>query len=327
MRAIRIKGAGSFDMLELVERDVPKPGPEDLLVRVEAAGVNRADCMQRQGTYPIPEGANWGDVPGLEIAGRVAGTGSSVQEFKTGDRIFGLVQYGGYAEYALVDRGLALPIPENIDFISAAAMIETFATANETVFEVGGLRVGEIILVHAGSSGVGTTALQMAKIAGAHVFVTAGSDAKLERLAELGADLTINYKKQDFVQAARRASNGGVDQILDFIGPDYLARNLRTLRETGRLVCVGLLGGDSCEFDFHIMLAKRLTIRGFTLRAQALLDKRAIVKRVARRWMPFVENGLLKPILHATFDLEQASEAHRMMESNANIGKITLAVG
>jgi len=326
MRAIRIKEPGSFNMLELVERDVPKPGPEDLLVRVKAAGVNRADCMQRQGRYPIPAGAKWGDVPGLEIAGEVVETGSSVDEFKTGDRVLGLVQYGGYAEYALVDRGLALAIPEAMDFVSAAGIIETFATANETVFEVGGLRVGETILIHAGSSGVGTTALQMAKIAGAHVFATAGSDAKLERLATLGADLTINYRRQDFVQAARAASTSGVDQILDFIGPDYLARNLQTLKETGRLVFVGLLGSDTCEFDIRIMLARRLTIRGFTLRAQALHDKRAIVKRVSQRWMPFVKKGLLKPILHATFDLTEAAEAHRVMESNSNTGKIILAV-
>jgi NADPH2:quinone reductase len=324
MRAIRIKKPGSFDVLELVDCDIPKPGPDDLLVRVRAAGVNRADCMQRAGTYPIPAGAKWSDIPGLEIAGEVAEIGSAVKEFRSGDLIFGLVQQGGYAEYVLVDRGLALPIPVNLDFVAAAGIIETFATANETVFEVGGLRVGETILIHAGCSGVGITALQMARIAGAHVFVTAGTDQKLERLKALGAEMTINYKEDDFVAIVERA--GGVDEILDFIGPDYLARNLQALRKTGRLVLVGLLGSDGCEFDVRPMLAKRLTIRGFTLRAQELIDKRAIVRRVQSRWMPYVERGFLQPIIHQTLPLAEAAEAHRMIEANTNTGKIVLAV-
>jgi putative PIG3 family NAD(P)H quinone oxidoreductase len=324
MRAIRIKAPGSFDVLELVDRDIPKPGPDDLLVRVRAAGVNRADCMQREGNYPVPPGAKWGDIPGLEVSGEVAEFGSAVTEYKIGDRVFGLVQHGGYSEYVLVDRGLALPIPASLDFVLAAGIIETFATANETVFEVGGLGVGETILVHAGSSGVGITALQMARIAGAHVFVTAGSDGKLERLKALGAEVTINYKNDDFVSVVERA--GGVDEIIDFIGPDYLARNLHALRKSGRLVLVGLLGGDTCEFDIRPMLAKRLTVRGFTLRAQELVDKRAIVQRVQRRWIPYVERGLILPVLHCTFPLADAGEAHRTMESNVNIGKIILAV-
>jgi NADPH:quinone reductase len=324
MRAVRIRAPGSFDVLEPVDRDIPRPGPEDVLVRVRAAGVNRADCMQRQGTYPIPASAKWGDIPGLEVSGEVAEVGSAVTEYRTGDRVFGLVQHGGYAEYVLVDRGLALPIPANLDFPHAAGIIETFSTANETVFEIGGLRVGETILIHAGSSGVGITALQMARIAGAHAFVTAGTDEKLERLKTLGAEVAINYRNEDFVVAVERA--GGVDEILDFIGPDYLARNLRALRKTGRLILVGLLGSDSCDFDIRPMLAKRLTIRGFTLRSQELVDKRAIVQRVQRRWMPYIERGLIGPVLHGTFPLADAAQAHRVMEANANTGKIILVV-
>jgi NADPH2:quinone reductase len=327
MHAIRIKRPGSYDVLELVERPAPTPGADDLLVKVRAAGINRADCMQRLGTYPIPPGADWGDIPGLEVAGEVAGVGASVREYKVGDRVFGLLPHSGYAEYALVDRGLALPIPEKWDFVQAACIIETFATANETVFELGGLKVGETILIHAASSGVGSTALQMAKVAGATVFVTAGSDTKLARLRELGADLAINYKKEDFVAAVKHTSGEGVDLVLDFIGADYLARNLQALRETGRLVLVGLLGSDTCEFDIRIMLARRLTIRGFTLRAQGLSNKRKIVERVGQRWMPFLEMGRIKPIVHATFPLEKAAAAHELMEANANTGKIILTIG
>jgi NADPH:quinone reductase len=326
MRSIRIKRPGSYDVLEFVERPMPAPGPEDLLVKVRAIGVNRADCMQRLGTYPIPPGVDWGDIPGLEVAGEVVGTGPSVAEYKVGDRVFGLVQHSAYAEYAVVDSGLALSIPSNLDFIQAASIIEAYATANETVFELGGLRVGETILIQAAASSVGSTALQMAKVAGATVVAVSGSNSKLARLKDLGGDFLINYKNEDFVAATRRAVPKGVDVVLDFIGADYLARNLNALRPTGRLILVGLMGKNNCDFDIRIVLGKRLTIRGFTLRAQTVTDKRRIVERVRQRWIPFLKSGRLKPIVHATFPLERAAAAHELIESNANIGKIVLTV-
>jgi len=326
MRSIRIKQSGSYDVLELVERPMPAPGPDDLLVKVRAIGVNRADCMQRLGTYPIPPGENWGDIPGLEVAGEVVGIGPSVREYELGDRVFGLVQHSAYAEYVVVDSGLALSIPSNFDFVQAASIIEAYATANETVFELGGLKVGETILIQAAASSVGSTALQMAKVAGATVVAVAGSDPKLARLKDLGADFLINYKNEDFVAAARRTVPEGVDVVLDFIGADYLARNLNALRPTGRLVLVGLMGRNNCNFDIRIVLGKRLTIRGFTLRAQTVADKRRIVERVRQRWIPLLKNGRLKPIVHATFPLEKAAAAHELMESNANTGKIVLTV-
>jgi len=313
-------------MLELVERPMPVPGPNDLLVKVRAIGVNRADCMQRLGTYPIPPGADWGDIPGLEVAGAVVGIGPSVREYKVRDRVFGLVQHSAYAEYAVVDSGLALLIPSNLDFIEAASIIEAYATANETVFELGGLKVGETILIQAAASSVGSTALQMAKFAGATVVAVSGTDSKLARLKDLGADFLINYKNEDFVAAAGRAVSEGVDVVLDFVGADYLARNLKVLRPTGRLVLVGLMDSNNCDFDIRIVLGKRLTIRGFTLRAQTVANKRRIVGRVRQRWIPFLQNGRLKPIVHTTFPFEKAAAAHELMESNANIGKIVLTV-
>lgn len=326
MRTIRIKHPGSYDVLELVERPTPSPGPDDLLVRVRAAGVNRADCMQRMGTYPIPAGTDWGDVPGLEVAGEVAAVGNAVIEFKVGDRVFGLVPQGGYAEFALVDCGLALPIPHQFSFVEAAGIIESFATANETVFEIGELKIGETIFIHAAASGVGSTAVQMAKAAGATVIVSAGSQAKLQRLFELGANLTINYKEQDFVREVKEVTGDGVDLVLDFIGADYLARNLAVLRRTGRLILVGQLGSPTCVFDPSIMIGKRLTMRGFTLRPQSLADRRKIVQRVGQRWLPLLQNGQIRPILHSTFPLDAAAAAHRLMETNTTFGKIILEV-
>ena len=327
MRAVRIKEPGSFDVLELVERPIPSPGPDDLLVRVRAAGVNRADCMQRQGTYPTPPGVDWGDIPGLEVAGEVTAIGKAVSEFAPGDRVFGLVQRAGYAEFALVDRGLALPIPAEATFIEAAGIAEAFATANETLFEIGALTGGETVLIHAAASGVGSTAVQMAKVAGARVIATAGSPAKLRRLSEMGADLAINYREQDFVREAKRVTGEGVDLVLDFIGPDYLARNLSALRPTGRLVLAGQLGSPTCVFDPAKVIGKRLTIRGFTLRPQSLAEKRNIVRRVGERWLPLFREGRIRPVLQGSFALADAAAAHRLMEVNTTFGKIVIEVG
>jgi putative PIG3 family NAD(P)H quinone oxidoreductase len=328
MFVMRVTRFGPPETLQPAERAVPGPGPEDLLVRVRAVGVNRADCLQRAGTYPTPPGVDWGDVPGLELAGEVAEVGAGVGRFQPGDRVFGLVANGAYAEYALIDQGLALPVPKGWSFVDAACIIEVFATANETVFELGQLAEGQTILIHAGASGVGTAALQMAVASGARAIATAGSEAKTARLRELGATLAINYRQEDFVVAARRlAGERGVDVIIDFIGADYLARNLELLALKGRLVLVGLMGGPTCVFDPAILLRKRLTVRGFTLRSQSVDEKRAIVGRVRERWLPLLEAGQIRPVLHGTMPLGEASAAHALLESNQTIGKVVLEVG
>jgi NADPH:quinone reductase-like Zn-dependent oxidoreductase len=227
MRAVVIEREGPPETLKLVERDTPSPAADDLLIHVRSVGVNRADCLQRDGTYPTPPGVRWSDIPGLELAGEVVATGEAVTGFSPGDRVFGLVAGGAYAEMALLDHRLALKIPNDMDFVTAAGIIEVFATANETVFELGQLKPGETLLVHAGASGVGSTAVQMAKQRGCTVLATAGSDTKVARLMELGADAAINYRVDDFTEAALRHTDGkGVDVIEDFIGANYLMRNL-----------------------------------------------------------------------------------------------------
>lgn len=327
MKAIMIERPGRPRVLKVVDLATPKPASNDLLIRVRAVGVNRADCLQRAGTYPTPPGVRWSDVPGLELAGEVLEVGAEVSGFRAGDQVFGLVAEGAYAELALLDYRLATPVPAGMDMVTAAGIIEVFATAHETVFELGGLRSGETLLVHAGASGVGTAAIQMAKTMGCTVFATVGSQAKAERVLGLGVDLAISYKDQDFVEEALNASDGqGVDVVEDFIGADYLARNLDVLKPLGRLVLVGLMGRADCRFDPAIMLRKRLAIRGFTLRAQTVREKQGIVARVTERWLPLIADGRIGPILHTTFPLEQAAEAHALLESNTTIGKIILTV-
>jgi len=327
MKAISIERIGGPEVLKVVARLKPKPASNDLLIRVRAIGVNRADCLQRAGTYPTPPGTRWSDVPGLELAGEVVDVGADVEGFDVGDRVFGLVAESAYAELALLDHRLALRIPSAIDFVTAAGIVEVFATANETVFELGGLAPGETVLVHAGASGVGTAAIQMAKSMDCTVYATAGSQMKAERILDLGADLAIPYKTRDFVEETLRASSGqGVDLVEDFVGADYLARNLAVLKPLGRLVLVGLMGKPTCRFDPAIMLRKRLTIRGFTLRAQSIPEKQAIVKRLAERWLPLITSGRIGPIIHTTLPLEQASDAHALVESNTIVGKVILTV-
>jgi NADPH2:quinone reductase len=325
MRAVTAPPYGGPEVLAVIDLPEPHPGPNDLLVRVRAVGVNRADCLQRAGNYPPPPGQS--DILGLELAGEVAALGSAVAGFAPGQRVFGLVASGAYAEYALLDQRLALPVPEGWGFVEAASVIEVFATANETVFGLGRLEAGESILIHAGGSGVGTTAIQIAKHAGATVFFTAGSTEKIDRGCALGADNGINYRTHDFVEEVFRLSDGrGVDVTLDFIGAEYLARNLSLLRETGRLVLVGLMGEPRCLFDPSIMLRKRLKILGFTLRKQSVESKQAIVRRVAERWMPLLVDGTIRPVIHGTLPLERVAEAHATMEANRNFGKIVLTL-
>ena len=325
MKQVTVPAYGGPEVLTMVGAPEPDPEPGELLVRVRAAGVNRADCLQRAGTYPMPPGL--GNVPGLEIAGEVAGAGPGVESFRAGDRVFGLVAEGGYAEYARLDAGLATPIPDGWSFAEAAAVIEVFCTANETVFELGGLDPGQSILVHAGASGVGTAAVQMAKQAGATVFFTAGSRAKVDRVLALGADHGILYKTEDFVEEVFRLTRGeGVDVIEDFIGADYLARNLSVLKPAGTLLLVGLMGGQVGPFDLGGMLRKRLSIRGFTLRAQSVENKRAIVGRFRERWLPLLAAGSIRPVIHEIVPFAEVRRAHEMMEADRNFGKIILAM-
>ncbi len=323
MRQIVLPAYGGPEVLAMGDAPEPRPGPGELLVSVRAAGVNRADCLQRAGTYPMPPGL--GNVPGLEIAGEVTAMGAEVETFRVGDRVFGLVAEGGYAECAVLDAGLAVPVPEGWSFAEGAAVIEVYCTANETVFELGGLDEGQSILVHAGASGVGTAVVQMANQAGATVYFTAGSRAKIDRVLALGADHGILYRTEDFVEEVLRITRGeGVDVVEDFIGADYLARNLSILKPTGTLLLVGLMGGQVAPFDLGGMLRKRLSIRGFTLRAQPLANKRAIVRRFRERWLPLLAAGTIRPVVHATVPFEDARRAHEMMEANENFGKIVL---
>jgi NADPH:quinone reductase len=326
MKAVTIPSYGGPEVLELADIETPRPKASELLVRVRAAGVNRADCLQRAGMYPMPAGVSE-LVPGLEVAGVVEKVGDGVEGFAAGDRVFGLIAEGGYAEYALLNAELALRIPENWDYVTAAAVVEVFCTAHETVFERGGLQSGESILIHAGASGVGTAAVQMAKHAGATVFFTVGSREKLHKVESLGGDHGILYKTHDFVEEVLRATVGiGVDQVEDFVGAEYLMRNLSVLKPLGRLVLVGLMGGSTAQFQMAPMLRKRLAIFGFTMRAQSVVEKRDIIARLRDRWLPALADGTISPILHATFPLEQAAQAHTMMEENANFGKIILTV-
>ena len=323
MRQVILPAYGGPEVLTMEDAPEPAAGPGELLVRVRAAGVNRADCLQRAGTYPMPPGL--GNVPGLEVAGEVVGTGPGVDSYAPGDRVFGLVAEGGYAEYTVLDAGLAVPLPDRWAFAEGAAVIEVYCTANETVFELGGLREGQAILVHAGASGVGTAAVQMARHAGATVHFTAGSRAKIDRVLALGADHGILYRTEDFVEEVFRTTRGeGVDVVEDFIGADYLARNLAVLKPTGTLVLVGLMGGQVAPFDLGGMLRKRLSIRGFTLRAQPIVNKRAIVARFRDRWLPLLAGGTLRPIIHEVVPFAEVRRAHEMMEANENFGKIIL---
>jgi putative PIG3 family NAD(P)H quinone oxidoreductase len=327
MKAAVIEAYGGPEMLSIEDVPQPRPGPEDILVRVRAAGVNRADCLQRAGTYPVPPGMRFSPVPGLELAGEVVGTGADVRGFAPGQRVLGLVAGGGYAEYALIDQGLAVQLPEGWDFVQGAAVIEVYCTANETLFELGGLAAGQSALIHAGASGVGTAAIQMARHVGATALFTAGSQAKIERVLALGADRGILYHSQDFLEEVLRATGGeGVDVVEDFIGADYLTRNLGALKEGGRLVLVGLMGGAQCDIGLGILLRKRLSIHGFTLRAQSLANKRAIVARFRERWLPLLAAGTLKPIVDTTLPLAEVRQAHTLMEANRNVGKIVLTM-
>lgn len=323
MTAIAIRAPGGPDVLVPEERPVPQPGPGEILVKVAAAGVNRPDVMQRQGLYPPPKGAP--DILGLEIAGEVAALGDNVTRWKPGDNVMALVIGGGYAEYCLAHERHALPIPSNLSMTEAAAIPETFFTVWHNVFERGGLKSGETLLVHGGTSGIGTTAIQIAKAFGATVITTAGSPGKCEAARALGADLAINYKTDDFVEATKAASGGkGADVILDMIGGDYIERNYEAAAVEGRIVQIAFQHSPKATVNFTRIMLKRLHHTGSTLRSRSVEDKAAIAAAVEAKVLPLLAAGQVRPIMDSTFKLREATAAHARMESSAHIGKIVL---
>ena len=324
MRCVEIVQPGGPDVLRLTERPDPVPGPGEVLVDVAAAGVNRPDVLQRLGSYPPPPGAS--DLPGLEVAGHVASVGPGVTTWRLGDTVCGLVSGGGYASRCVVPVPQCLPVPAGLDLVAAAAMPETFFTVWTNVFERGGLRAGETALFHGGTSGIGTTAIQLAVARGARAFVTAGTDEKCRACVALGAEHAINYRTTDFVAAVQAHTGGrGVDVILDIMGGSYVPRNLAALAVDGRLVQIGLLEGEAmAPVDVRRILMRRLTFTGSTLRARSVEEKGRIADALRREVWPLVEAGRVKPILAARFPLAEAAAAHRLMESNAHVGKIVL---
>jgi NADPH2:quinone reductase len=324
MTAIGIKSPGGPEMLVPEERPVPAPGAGEILVKVAAAGVNRPDVMQRQGLYPPPPGAP--DIPGLEIAGEVAALGAGVKRWKIGDKVMALVIGGGYAEYCLAHESHALPV-DGLSMIEAAAVPETFFTVWHNVFERGALKGGETLLVHGGTSGIGTTAIMLGKAFGARVIVTAGSEEKCEACRKLGADVAINYKTQDFVAETKKATgDNGADVILDMVGGKYIERNYEAAAVEGRIVQIAFQGGSKAEVNFMRLMLKRLHHTGSTLRARAVADKGAIADALAQHVLPLIRAGKVKPLIYKTFPLKDASHAHALMESSAHIGKIVLTV-
>jgi len=323
MRAVEISQPGPPEVLRAVERPDPDPADGEVRIRVAAAGVNRPDILQRRGAYPPPPGAS--DLPGLEVAGVIDTLGSGVTDLHLGDRVCALVSGGGYATLCTVPAAQCLPIPRGLDFVAAAAIPETFFTVWTNVFDRGRLRADETALFHGGSSGIGTTAIQLAVARGSRVFVTAGSDEKCRACEQLGAERAINYRNEDFVEVVKQATGGrGVDVILDIVGGDYIARDLAALAVEGRLVVIGFMGGDTATIDFRRVLGRRLTITGSTLRPRTAAEKGEIA--TALRWevWPLLEQGVVKPVVYRTFPLEDAAEAHRLMESSEHIGKIVL---
>jgi NADPH:quinone reductase len=326
MKAIEIEHPGGPEVLRMVERPVPEPGPGELLIRVEAAGVNRPDVMQRLGKYPPPPGAS--DIPGLEIAGTIVSAAADARRWNVDDRICALVPGGGYAEYCVAPAVQCLPIPGGLDAVAAGAIPETFFTVWTNVFERGRLAAGERLLVHGGASGIGTTAIQLARAFGAIVFATAGSDDKCAACRALGAAIAINYRTQDFVEMVRtETSAAGVNVILDIVGGEYFARNIECLAMNGRLVQIGLMGGAKTELNLTAVLQRRLTITGSTLRARSVAEKGALAREVETHVWPLLAAGRVAPVIDRVFPLDQAAEAHRRLESGEHVGKIVLSVG
>ncbi|MEL7278494.1 MAG: NAD(P)H-quinone oxidoreductase [Pseudomonadota bacterium] len=325
MRAVEIASPGGPEVLTPVTRPVPQPEAGEILIKVAAAGVNRPDALQRAGAYDPPPGAS--DLPGLEAAGTVVAVGPGVSRWAIGDAVTALLPGGGYAEYVTTPADHALPVPEGMGMAEAAALCETFFTVWTNVFERGGLTAGESLLVHGGSSGIGTTAIQLGRIFGARVFVTAGSAEKCAACEALGAEAAINYREADFVSEIGTLTSGrGVDVILDMVGGSYLPRDVKALAPDGRLVMIAFLGGAKAELNFAQVMVKRLTLTGSTLRPQSIGAKARIARALEAQVWPHLNTGRLAPVMDSTFPLEEAAAAHTRMESSGHIGKIVLTV-
>ena len=325
MTAIAISKPGGPEVLVPEQRPVPKPGPNEILIKVAAAGVNRPDVLQRLGLYPVPPGAS--DLPGLEISGEVVALGEGVTKRKIGDKVMSLVAGGGYAEYCITHETHAMSVPKGLSMTDAGAIAETLMTVWHNVFERGALKPGETLLIHGGSSGIGTMAIQMAKAHGAKVFVTVGGQDKVDACLKLGADAAINYKTEDFVARTKDLTGGkGVDVILDMVGGDYIDRNYEAAAVEGRIVQIAFLGGSKATPNFAKLMMKRLHHTGSTLRPRSVADKAAMVAAIEANAMPWLNDGRVKPLMDSSFPLKDASKAHARMESSQHIGKIVLVV-
>jgi len=323
MRAVEITKPGGPDVLQLTERPMPQPGHGQVVLKVAYAGVNRPDALQRAGAYNPPPGAS--DLPGLEASGEVVALGTGVTEWKIGDQVCALLPGGGYAEYVATPAAHCLRVPDGMGMKEAACLPETFFTVFSNVFTRGGLQAGERFLIHGGSSGIGTTAIQLAHAFGARVFVTAGSDEKCAACIALGAERAINYKTEDFVEVMK--AEGGANLILDMVGGDYIPRNIKTLAEDGRLVQIAFLQGAQVELNFAMLMMRRLTMTGSTLRPQSDLAKARIAQDLNEAVWPLLDSGRIAPVMDSEFDLTDAAGAHARMESSGHIGKIVLKVG
>lgn len=325
MQVVVIERPGAPEVLRLGEADCPTPSENEVLLEVHAAGINRPDCAQRQGTYPPPPGAS--EILGLEVAGKVVACGKSVRRWRVGDSVCALISGGGYAEYALAPEGQCLPVPEGFTMVEAAAIPETFFTVWTNLFESGRLQKGETVLIHGGSGGIGTTAIQMGKAFGAIVYTTVGKLDAVQSCEKLGADKVILYKNEDFVAVTKELTAGrGVDVILDMVGGDYFARNIEALAPMGRLIQIATLRGTKGELDLRKMMSKRLTLTGSTLRGRSVAEKTQLAKTLEEKVWPLLRHGLLRPLIFKTFSLGEAREAHELMESSAHTGKIVLKV-
>ena len=325
MRAVVCHGAGGREVLGLRDVPEPEPGTGELLLRVRSTAVNRADIMQRQGTYPPPAGAS--EILGLECAGEVLAAGEGVDAWSAGDPACALLAGGGYAEQVVVPAGQVVQIPDGLDLVEAGGLVEVAATVWSNVFMIAGLQRSETLLVHGGAGGIGTMAIQLAAALGARVVATAGSAAKLERCRSLGAEVLVNYREQDFVEQVLDATDGnGADVVLDPVGASYLARNLEALATSGRLVVIGLQGGARAEIDLALLLRKRAAVMATTLRARAPAEKAAIMAAVVEHVWPLVADGVVRPVVHTRLPLSEVAEAHRIVEDGESVGKVVLTV-
>ncbi|NYT76662.1 NAD(P)H-quinone oxidoreductase [Alcaligenaceae bacterium] len=325
MKAVEISTPGGPEVLKLVDRPMPEPKAGEVLIKVSAAGINRPDVFQRKGAYPPPAGAS--DLPGLEVAGEIVGGDVGATGLKVGDRVCALLAGGGYAEYCVAPAEQCLPVPVGLSDVEAAGLPETYFTVWSNVFDRGQLSGDDILLVHGGASGIGTTAIQLATAMGHKVYATAGSDERVTAIENLGAIQGINYRTHDFVEEIKKATAGrGVDVILDMVAGDYINRDLACLADDGRIVIIALLGGAKATIDCSQVMRRRLTVTGSTLRPRPVAFKAEIAHALKQRVWPLLESGKIKPIVHATFPLAQASDAHAMMDAGEQIGKIILTV-